>query len=203
MSINIEKKIFDFAYELALRDATLQNAYTGSLGSLRQNDEAKRILKAYINAVLAGNANEALFWQTAQAIEASFDSFLDAGQPCFTFGNTQKLINMTAKYMFITCYQHNDLRNAFSVCHCPMDGIMVNTVIDELERALSSSSSFEEQQRIREFMSRGWKSYLRSPWSKIKSSNKEQYKTYQRIVRLLSDRNGVSPLEYDFLMWRN
>ena len=143
--MDLDEKIFNFAYEFALRDATLQNAYTGSLDVLRKNAEAKRILRSYIDTIFAGNANDGLFWETAQRIEASFAEFLDGRQPRFTFGNTQKLINMTTKYMFIACYQNGGLRRSFAACHCPMDRIMVERVIKELERVFAVSSSFEER----------------------------------------------------------
>ena len=38
--MDLDEKIFNFAYEFALRDATLQNAYTGSLDVLRENAES-------------------------------------------------------------------------------------------------------------------------------------------------------------------
>ena len=200
--MDLSEKIFNFAYEFALRDATLQNAYTGSLDVLRKNAEAKKILRSYIDTIFAGNANDGLFWETAQRVEASFAAFLDGRQPRFTFGNTQKLINMTTKYMFIACYQNVGLRRSFASCHCPMDRIMVDRVIKELERVFATSSSIEERHQIKNLMRRGWKTFLRSPWSKMESSNYDQYNLYQEIVRLLSEREGISPLEYDFFMWR-
>lgn len=199
--MDFDKKIFDFIYEFALRDATLQNAYTGSLDLLRKNEDAKLAVRNYIDSILNWEANDDSFWNAAQAVEESFARFLNPRQPRFTFGNTQKLINMTAKYMFITCYQNERLRPAFEFCHCPMDSIMVDTVIAELERAYESSSSADERKEIRDFMFRGWKGYLRSSWSRMESSNVNQYKFYQRAVQFLSEREGISPLEYDFLKW--
>lgn len=200
--MDLDEKIFNFAYEFALRDATLQNAYTGSLNVLRKNAEAKQILRAYIDTIFAGKANDDLFWETAKRVEASFAVFLDGRQPRFTFGNTQKLINMTTKYMFIACYQNVGLRRSFASCHCPMDGLMVDRVIKELEQVFAASSSNEERHQINDLMGRGWKTFLRAPWSKMESNNYEQYNLYQKIVRLLSAREGISPLEYDFVMWR-
>ena len=199
--MDFDKQIFDFVYEFALRDATLQNAYTGSLDLLRKNVAAKHTVRGYIDSIFNWEADEDSFWKTAQLVEESFSAFLPQQQPRFTFGNTQKLINMSAKYMFITCYQNEGLRSAFESCHCPMDSIMVNTVIDELERAYDNSFSSDERKEIRGFMFRGWKGYLRSSWSRMESSDVNQYKFYQRAVQFLSGREGISPLEYDFLMW--
>ena len=42
----------------------------------------------------------------------------------FTFGNAQKLVNMTAKYMFLRAYGDNGERSKFEGCDCPMDGVM-------------------------------------------------------------------------------
>ena len=200
--MNIDEKIFSFAYEFALRDATLQNAYVGSLDFLRKNMDAKQVLASYIDAIFSGDANEDLFWQTAQSIERSFSAYIDGQQPRFTFGNTQKLINMTTKYLFIACYKNHDLIRKFAVCHCPMDRIMVGRVIKELERVYSETTAPEERYHISRLMPGGWKTLLNSPWSKMESTNVDQYVLFQNIVRFLSEREGVSPLEYDFLMWR-
>lgn len=50
----------------------------------------------------------------------------------FTFGNVQKLVNMTAKYMFLSAYENENKRVLFKHCHCPMDGIMIRAIRKKL-----------------------------------------------------------------------
>lgn len=39
-------------------------------------------------------------------------------------------------------------------------------------------------------------------WSKIVNSNTSQYEAFQEIVKYLAQKQGVSPIEYDYLMWK-
>lgn len=51
MDTNINAAIFDFAYNAALNDATLQKAYSGKKKDIESNQNARKIVKAYIDAV--------------------------------------------------------------------------------------------------------------------------------------------------------
>lgn len=200
---HINDPIFHFVYELALRDATLQKAYPGSTQPLRTNQDAKKIVRAYIDAVIHGCAEQALFWSTAKQLEVSFAKHLPKAAPPFTFGNVQKLINMTAKYLFIACYNRHDLRGHFRFCHCPMDSIMVDIAIKELKAIQKTALQADEVITLNRFLKRGNKTLLRKPWSKIESTDVAQYVLYQEIIAFLATRRDVSPIEYDFLMWNN
>ena len=46
----------------------------------------------------------------------------------FTFGNAQKLINMTAKYYYISCCMNSAKRENFKYCHCPVDCLLLEKV---------------------------------------------------------------------------
>ncbi len=201
--VNINDQIFNFVYEVALRDATLRKAYTGSLDNLRDNKDAKNILRKYIDDIIQGRANKNLFYSTEEKIEESFAEHLLGTNSQFTFGNIQKLINMTVKYMFIICYNDNKLKENFNLCHCPMDNVMINIAIDELEKINKDNLRTDDLENLKRFLKRGNKTFLRKSWSKIESNNIEQYNLYQQIISFLAKQQGVSPIEYDYLLWNN
>ena len=193
----IQDKMFNFIYTLSLRDALLRNAYKYPKKPLFNNIHARDILKNYVNDVLNGaNYN---FYEIEKEIENSFRNFL--GNNTFTFGNSQKLVNMTFKYAYLFCYKNNQLTKCFSHCHCPMDNIMINVVIDEIKN-LQNKTLTEKQKRIlNSLTSKGYKTFLRKPWSQITQNNIDQYTLFQNIVKFLADMQNITPLQYDYLMW--
>lgn len=116
----IDGKIFDFAYELAMRDATMRTAFTGTtiyalLGKRNPSTKCDATSEQKENASCAKNAvwryiegirtnkgykdkdeHDAIFLRTAKKVIDAFKEYRDGGSS-FTFGNAQKLINMTAK----------------------------------------------------------------------------------------------------------
>ena len=56
---------------------------------------------------------------------------IDPKHKGFTFGNAQKLVNMSAKYLYIACYANPEMSTRFDFCDCPMDSIMIKGVIKE------------------------------------------------------------------------
>ena len=188
---------FDFVYELALRDATLRNAYNGDMDELRNNSTAKKEVKLYIEKLLGTEEPSDIFMETANSLGNAFRDSL-------TFGNIQKLINMTTKYFYISCYYDKTLRNKFIKCHCPMDSVMVDTVIHELEALKKESKDTFQQEKIKKFLKRGNKTLLRKPWSNMSFNDAEedqQYWLFQQIVCFLAEQKNILPIEYDYLMW--
>jgi len=205
-SETVRDKIFDFAYTMAMRDATLQKAY---YDAEKNNDkkhvlectEAKKLVKEYIDCIFE-NKNPS-FDTTEKAVEAAFSKYLGNDYPDFTFGNTQKLINMTAKYMFISCYHDSSLCQHFEKCDCPMDSKMVEIVIK-----LVKKSNTEQDVLIiaKDYIksdseNKTWRAYLRKSWSNIINDDHDQYSFFQRIVRFLGEKEGLSPLEFDYQYW--
>lgn len=121
------------------------------------------------------------------------------------FGNAQKLINMTAKYMFISAYQDSGKAKLFDQCHCPMDGIMVDKVtklagrlVDEGEEGLRASL---EKFAYKCPRAHDWAAKDEARWSKLTLENRKPYEGFQKVVRALAEREGLSPLELDFCVW--
>ncbi len=195
---NIQEKIFDFAYSAALSDATRQKAFKGPESQLRDCESARRIVKDYIDSIFNGETID--FYKTTKAVEDSFQKHI--GIKCisgrFSFGNAQKLVNMTVKNMYTVVYANTDLRENFYQCHCPMDNIMIENAIREIEKY----SIQDLPDSISEYLNiYGWRGKLRRPWSQIEFDSREQYEIFQEIIRFLAEKIDVSPIEYDYLIW--
>lgn len=127
--------------------------YLGFRATSEQKDNAKCAKKAvwdYINRLRIDEGYErreqhdASFLATAENVINAFAGYGDDDSSS-GFGNAQKLINMTAKYIALGIYM-DDCREDFQYCHCPMDGIMVDKVtklagrlVDEGEEGLRVS----------------------------------------------------------------
>lgn len=240
-SINVDDLIFDFAYELAMRDATLQRAFPATdkkilwqthsekdretdLAPLREGIKAP--LRSYIKSVFNGKPYD--FYVVANKIQEAVESFIDkAGilkptekgeEPStdlavFTFGNTQKLINMTVKYLFMATYDRLQLRGQFEQCHCPMDGIMEM----EAERALQNpkaewkswlESCTKQLSRGQRKGRRVWKddvSWSALEWKEggrgTEAGAPDEYLLFQAAIKELAEEKSLNPIEYDFYAW--
>ncbi len=176
----ITNSVFDFAYGGAMRDAVLRGAYNGERKGLVNNQDAKKKVRKFADRVLAGEFSsqedyDLAFYDTAEHIPL----------PNFTFGNGQKLVNMTLKYLYIGCYYNSNMRNVFAFCHCPMDGIMLKKAWDK--RTLLSDITL------------GTYNYFLKGWGA--DIDTARYKKFQKAIRFLAAEDGVTALEYDFLHW--
>ena len=232
----MDEAIFEFAYIMAMRDATQQRAFLatnkklfwqahsdkGKESRLQQLREGiKNPLRNYIDKILDNDVEVKElpdFYKVAYEIQRATNEFVkeadmklppkegeqaDEKLAVFSFGNTQKLINMTAKYMFMATYGRPDLRERFDQCHCPMDGIIVEKIIKMLDG--------REDIRKKCGLTGGWKTKLRTPtWSNIKEPD-EGYEQFQEIVdslgrdpaiiKELGATKPLYPLEFDFYAW--
>jgi len=193
----MNNKIFKFAYRAGLHDATAQRAYPCQKGEeimLRQNEDAAKIVKEYIDSILSGEPQN--FFNVAKRVTDSFHTFEQShGMSCsFSFGNAQKLINITAKFMYIVVYTSPQLRERFNVCHCPLDRKMGSFVKKKI-RDLKKSSPSDLPEKIQEILAgNDWKEWD-GTWSDIKKSS---YTSYQEIIKYLSAKEELSPIEYDY-----
>lgn len=207
----VDEAIFEFAYRMALDDATGQQAYKGrgegSKTKLRECDKAKQAVREYIAAVFDSNSRPDFEKSTAE-VEKAFKAHLtDEDDGEFTFGNAQKLVNMTSKYMFMATYERPDLRTQFKSCHCPMDNVILSVVAAEAGKAVDSGNASDV---LREFAEKCAKKRPRKldwvvaddlKWSRLKRGD-ERYQFFQDVVRELASQNGVSPIEFDYVNWQ-
>ncbi len=134
---SIDDYIFDFVYVAAMRDATMQLAYTGNKKGLwnpTKGDEGtvntiKEYLRGHVLEILDGKYSEPDKTEEDYSASLLALSKTICGEiNYFTFGNAQKLINMTVKYFYITTFGEPEKRKCFRYCHCPVDGKMLNKV---------------------------------------------------------------------------
>ncbi len=202
-NFSIDDSIFDFVYDMAFNDSTLRNAFPrGKLSETdfhkRKNtikDDCKQCVKAYIDAI-SDSKTPCLNDYIDQIKESCISNH-------FTFGNAQKLFNMTAKYMYISCYDKDEFRGKFINCDCPMDSIMINHIY----------SIVKEKEFKDEYLpydgAKGVSAWCDISWSKIKwevrdgKEGKIVYDRFQKIIEELAKTNNCSPLEYDYYVWRN
>ena len=189
----ILQHIFSFAYGAGLNDATAQKAYPGeSKKFLRENNEAKIIVRAYIDGILNGENPD--FYAVAEHLRDSFNNWEEQNdcKILFSFGNAQKLINITVKFMYLAAYSnYAPMRSRFQNCHCPLDrkmGARVKREICKIPEAELPDSILEIIQRD------SWKGFD-GAWSQIEE---KVYEDYQAVVRYLAAKENLIPLEYDF-----
>ena len=138
MVYNIDDKIFDFCFDIALHDATLQAAYNDTLDSLDLIYKfLKDSTKNYIKTILDTNisidtkitSDIIRDINNSEKIKVFNCNRKETKQ--FKYGNIQKLINMTAKYMYITSYKNIEIKNRFYMCDCPIDSIISKKIYDK------------------------------------------------------------------------
>ena len=207
-TINIKDKIFDFAYELAFRDATMRKAY-----QLEESEEiepdayknakaeikgkAKAVVREYVDEVVDGNKPD--FYECARKVNEC------VADPEFRFGNIQKLINMTIKYIYIGCYIKPEIRSNFAGCHCPMDGIMLAKVVKAYKELPNKNEDYLKYEVGEGKYSRD---FSKISWSKIEfdeelknEHSRKIYDNYQAMVKELAKEKGIIPIEIDFSEW--
>lgn len=204
MDIDVyDEKIFDFIFIEAMGDATLRGAYNGDKRKLKECStlsELKDGLCKFVENVLNGSFlnqdhyNEE-FLELAKTVCRKIAKI--TGDSEFTFGNAQKLINMTLKYFFISTYgQSEEERAKFQFCHCPMDGMMTDVVWKEKQNS-------ERNDRLREIITCNYNEF-HDGWGKLEFKNgcyPKRYKEFQCAVRYLSKKDKIFPIEYDFCKW--
>ncbi len=194
----IDDKIFEFAFKMAFRDATLRRAFprlkdeqiedveyekSKCLKDVKYNkrkekcrNASKSLVKDYIVKIFDTNNPIPDALKTIEEVCKNTESYM------FTFGNAQKLVNMTAKYMFISTFEDEKKREGFRKCHCPMDRIIISKLSEELKR---------------EYPCIKWD---KVSWSTISQDNHSIYDAFQEFINRKSKTEGM-PLEIDFMFW--
>lgn len=198
MSDNMNDKIFEFAYELALRDATMMKAYPVKdknqyLRKTEVAEKAKQHLKDYVDKIIESELTEAehedMFNNLSKELANVFT--VNNCTKAFTFGNIQKLINMTVKYMYIATYNNKELRKNFKCCHCPLDRKMRDVIWSKIKDKEIDGCEKE----INYLREKGFKNCV---WSKLENPD-GFYKAFQTIVRHI-EKDG-NPIEFDYKNW--
>lgn len=205
----ISSKIFEFTYMCAMRDAILREAFKGEKTWVENVTGAKVMLRKYIDKVLNNdfdsqdNHDKYLLEIANEICKAINEERPQNAIAIFSFGNAQKLINMTVKYVYASCYQNPNLRVGFRYCHCPLDSIMLNKVWKWCEDHYGGSN------RRREILGRS-EDFLK-PWGNEGTKNEFQpiliefpkrYSLFQKAVKDLIDQGDIYPIEFDYMEWK-
>lgn len=197
---------------MAFKDATMRNAFPkreeekkvkannnkSSLFVERKNEVQKRcesIIRLYVDEITDGTNPV----NPIKTILVICDKTRDLD---FTFGNSQKLVNMMAKYMFLGTYSDEIKRSRFYPCHCPMDGVMIDFIKKGFLK-YSELNSFKDSTEYKDFFKLRWD----SAWSRLTYENgvPKPYDCFQRCIRKICKiiGNEIIPIEVDYLYWDN
>lgn len=199
---SIDNAIFDFCYELALRDATIQGAFLGKLDELRNNEEMKYKVNDFICHILCNDSDDFVINTIDDICDLmkEYNNSKTERQYQFKLGNVQKLVNMTAKYMFISTCNNPDLRESFKNCHCPLDSTIAKLIY---VLCLDSGISLNKIGYYDSVMNkrRSIKSFFKD--FHFSNINKEQYIFCQEsIKKIVKENSNVnSSLEFDMFYW--
>lgn len=209
-------KAFPYGLELrtAIRNAIGRNAYRPLSGSKTEETEriakkADPIIERYLQKVERGECDASEFMKCARKVAEALEvdpKETEGRLEKITFGNIQKLINISAKHRYIRAFLENmkgsgdwfdnpeSPRNRFRHCHCPMDRILMKRTLAE----------YRKKGKDRSFVECGWSSIA---WSKIvfgKTQNRysiSYYERFQDMVKELAASEGILPVEYDIVHW--
>ena len=213
----LDDHIFNFIYGCALHDAVLQKAFKGERTWIADVTEAKETVKKYIDCIVKGdfkNADNAtktkhedFFLKTAKEVcnQINNSKFKPTNVSVgnFTFGNAQKLINMTVKHVYAHTYSihlldYVPIRDHFRHCHCPMDSIMLGKVWKEYKNV------YNQSQRKSDL---GDNEYFCQSWGNedfdLNGGQPFRYKKFQEAIKNIIDKNqgNIFPIEYDYIFW--
>lgn len=197
------EKVFEFLYGCAMVDAIIQKSFDDNEKKwIYDVQEAKECVKVYVNKLFSERAfrdqveHDRMFLGLAHRICSAINKKKGRGDD-FTFGNAQKLLNMTAKHCFIYTFMDLALRDNFKFCHCPMDGIMLKVVWDNYKR-------IEKDDDKGRRCVLGTSEEFHKSWGKEDFEYGEvprRYNRFQKTIREWAERVGCIPLELDFYLW--
>ena len=216
MDKNISDEMFSFVFEMAFRDATLRSAFQNpykddvdeekKFSTLKKQikNKTESIVKEYISRILSSEEPGVKEPDTTKCImdvitaahkDIVWKNNVNKNQD-FTFGNAQKLVNMTAKYFFILCYDNPGLMDRFKECHCPMDSIMIKIVLDKIQNHDISTIIDDAKPHLNK----------NTTWStlsleKDNTGTPNEYSEFQKIIKHLADQENISPIQFDYKYW--
>lgn len=109
----------------------------------------------------------------------------------FTYGQAQKWLNMTLKYMLIMGFWNDELKDIIGVMHVPVDSYVIEAVWKDEHIILPMKSN----------KTRGkYNSEKVVPWSKW---DKDMYTAFQTSLRESEILNGEVPINWERHAWLN
>lgn len=201
-------KVFQFIYECAMRDAILQRAFDCEKKWIYNVEDAKVNLKNYMDSVLGNEfksreEHDGCFLKTANDICQCINEYTEKPSVVkrdFSFGNAQKLINISVKYLYGLCCHQPDLRRGFEYCHCPVDQIMLNAVWKMFDKKERIAKLGTQETFCMSWGKEGLDKNDRQPKLFVMP---ERYCKFQWAVQELIGQGNIYPIEFDYLNWKN
>ena len=199
-SQQMREKTFEFIYGCAMRDAILQKAYKGEKAWISQVYKPKQILSEYICKILSNEfssqkEHDEFFLETANKICFEINK-RESKTDVFSFGNAQKLINITAKHIYTFCYHNPSLREGFRFCHCPVDAIMLKKVWNLCKEKIDLGK------RTEFCKSWGCEGVFERTQPELKDFP-NRYNLFQKAIRDLIEEGDLFPIEFDYIVWKS
>ena len=161
----------------AFRDATIAERFNTSSLIMKNGKEVKKILYEEIR-------------ENQKEILADFDKWHNLICENDEFGEKygvwQKLINMTFKYMYCVKEYFPEFDEVWDKCHCPLDSRILEGLYYVLKaQRLNGTPCDELKQKV-------------TKWNSI---TPDTYKDVQNKLLFICNKNNISRLEYDFIIW--
>lgn len=201
--------ILESAIKVAYNDATMQGAYNAlekqNAEEIDYDKVAKRLKRAIEN--LLGNSLEYKGWHNTICTDlvefykdVKFkDKKLKVEKPAFSYGNAQKWVNMTMKYLYILseifleykndCIEYKKIKELYKYFQVPVDSFIIESVWNDKNVALP----IVEKNLLKNGTRGAYSSEKVIPWSKWDKSSYEKFKNSLQISK--------SPLDWEHEAW--
>ncbi len=150
----MNERVLKFAFEAAFRDATLNGAFIpdpkGDIQTVK--DIAWEPVKDYFanSKNINGNGEycntRELIVKVANefATYNNMDNRRNNSVSQFLYGNSQKLVNMLFKYLYIGIFLTPAKKDIFTNCDCPIDSIIIDKLIEEILRTPNLKDTYDK-----------------------------------------------------------
>ena len=202
----LTNKVFEFIFGCAMHDAILQQSFKGKKDWVGKVTEARSPLREYIDKIFKNEfknqqEHDLYFLKTVNAIcktinENKPENAIDI----FSFGNAQKLINMTAKHFYSICYLDPAERFKFQFCHCPLDSIMVKEIWKKYRE--EKGVALRKKDLNDDFCKSWGDEGLDDGKQPELKACPDRYNRFQKAVKALIGESDIYPIEFDYLIWK-
>lgn len=188
-NVLLPEYIFDFIYGEAMNDATRRTNAASIKNTDLDRTALKGRVKKYVESLINGENPNFCDW-----VEGTENILKKAGINEFTFGNIQKLVNMTIKYLYVRYYDNEEIKSRLKLCDAPMDRIMVCFVYESYYVVQGTTS--KEKRNIEK---PGFE--IDCAWSNL--TNNCEYNAFQKAIDIIIEKKklDISRIEFDYMYW--
>lgn len=199
-------KILDVALDKAYNDATMQGAYN-TIKATNKNDvkNEKNIIKEQIKSLLDNKINYDEFHnRICRNLVEKYEYIKIEGkdESAFTYGNAQKWINMTMKYLYILSEVYHEynpkcefdmyfdgIKNLYKDLQVPVDSYIIESLWNdtEIDLPIATKKNFREEE---------YKDNRAKSWSKWDES---EYKKFRDSFR--KNKDDITPIDWEHKAW--